>query len=565
MVASAIERDNFVSSLAEAEGRLRKVVERLPAITYSAGLGAGGRWYFVSPQVEEIFGFTIEECLADPEWWDRQVDPEDLAWVVAEEERCAREGKALDVEYRMRDRHGRTLWIRDRASIGTRPAPEAEGGQEVVVEGLLVDITAQKLAEIKLRHDVEHDPLTGLLNRRGFERRLNAHLAGAGTRSRGCVAVIDIDDMKVLNDGFGYGTGDAFLRELARALGSFAGEDRLLARLNSDEFGLFAPSADETAARELLERAAAAVQAVPAPVSVTASAGATMVAPGRVAAELIVAADLALYGSKRGGRGRITIDPGAGESGFRWVARVREAIESHSLTVFAQPIYDLRTGELSSQELLVRMIGPDGRPIAAEQFVPAAERFGLIGEVDRFVLERAVTAVAAGHPVNVNISSASIADPSLTEVVARGLDRSRGDDPSLLTFEVTETGPTPPVEDLHAFSARVAELGCGLSLDDVGTGFGSLTYLHNVDFDQIKIDMEFVRALESPDGDEGIVRSLVAVARELGLQTVGEGVASEQVRRRLLELGVDHGQGYHLGPPAPLATIGSPWQPTSQS
>jgi diguanylate cyclase (GGDEF)-like protein/PAS domain S-box-containing protein len=559
IVASAIERDRFVSSLSQAERRLRTVIDRLPAITYAAGLGPSGRWHFVSPQVEEIFGFTAAECLDDNDWWDRQVHPDDLAWVLAEEERCAAAGESLDVEYRIRDRHGRMLWVRDRASIGRRSDLNTD---EVIVEGLIVDITPQKVAEMRLRHDASHDPLTGLLNRRGFEQRLDEHLESGARYDGGCVAAIDIDHMKRLNDAFGHAAGDAFLRGVARTLSEALDGGQILGRLSSDEFVLYAPALNELQVRELLNEAGVRIRAVPTTLALTASIGATMVTPPRDASELLVAADLALYGSKREGRNRVTIDPGSAATGHAWLARVRSAIEAGSLTVFSQPIFDLRTGRQRSEELLVRMLGEDGRPIAAEQFVPAAERFGLMHKLDRFVVARALEAVAIGRPVNVNISASSLADTGLTELVADSFDDGRGVDPSLLTFEITETGPTPELETLRGFSDRVAALGCGLSLDDVGTGFGSLTYLQNLEFDEIKIDRQFVRGLEGDsEADEGIVRSLVGLARELDLQTVGEGIASERVRRRLCELGVDHGQGYHLGPPAPLATISAPWQP----
>ena len=563
LIAGAIERDRFISSISEAEARLRNVVDRLPAITYAAGLGSAGRWYFVSPQVEEIFGLPADECLDDPEWWERQVHPDDLQRVLDEEQRCAAAGEALDTEYRIRDRHGRVAWIRDRASVGRRSGRDSD---EVVVEGLMVDITDQKLAEMQLRHDAEHDSLTGLLNRRGFEGQLDERLAAGARYDGGCVAVVDIDHMKRLNDALGHAAGDSFLRGVALALTAELGADRIAGRLSSDEFVVYAPGLDELRARRLMSEISARIGEVPAPLSLTASVGVAMVTPPRSAAELLIAADLALYGSKREGRNRITIDPGTTATGHAWLGRVRGAIETGSLAVFAQPIFDLRTGRLRSEELLVRMLDEDGRPIAAEQFVPAAERFGLIGKLDRFVLERALDAVAVGRPVNVNISASSLGDRELTELVAErfaGLIGRAELDPSLLTFEVTETGPAPDLETLRDFSARVSELGCGLSLDDLGTGFGSLTYLQNVAFDQIKIDRQFVGGLEhGSDADEGIIRSLVGLAHELGMQTVGEGVASEGIHRRLIELGVDHGQGYHLGPPAPLATISSSWQPT---
>ncbi len=556
MVASALERESFAATISQTEQRLRRVIERLPAITYSAGLGPEGRWHFISPQVEEVFGFTARECLEDPHWWDGHIHPEDLSWVLKEEVRCAAAGEALDVTYRMYDKHGRLLWVRDRAAIA---GPPKDADDEVVVEGLLVDVTAQKAAEIKLRHDVEHDALTGLLNRRGFEARLGAALDAGAT---GFVAVLDVDHMTRLNDGYGHAAGDAFLRAASERLAKLCGPNALLAHLSSDEFVVHLSAANESEVRAKLAELVSGLADVPAPMRLTTSAGAVPLAASGSPAELLVAADLALYRSKRGGRDRITVEGTGEELGTEWVGRVRAAIESGGLTVFAQPIYDLRTGKLGSEELLVRMISPDGPPIAAERFVPAAERFGLINRVDRFVVARAAEVAGRGRPVNVNLSAASIPDPEITEIVARGLGPSC-DSPELLTFEVTETGPTPSLEALSDFSERVSELGCRLSLDDVGTGFGSLTYLQNIAFDQIKIDTQFVEGLGSSETDEAIVRSLVTIARELGMQTVGEGIGSEEIRRRLRDLGVDHGQGYHLGVPAPLATIPSSWQPTS--
>ncbi len=198
------------------------------------------------------------------------------------------------------------------------------------------------------------------------------------------------------------------------------------------------------------------------------------------------------------------------------------------------------------------MLGEDGALIPAGDFIPTAERFGLIRSIDRWVVERAVEAVATGRAINVNVAAASVADPELTEIAARAFSRYPDIDRSRLMFEITETGATPSLEILRSFSDRVAELGCSLALDDVGTGFGSLIYLQNLEFSEIKIDMQFVSGVDRSSTDEGIVRSLVTIARELGLKTVGEGVESEAVRHRLAELGVDLGQGYAFGTPVPL-------------
>jgi EAL domain-containing protein (putative c-di-GMP-specific phosphodiesterase class I) len=287
--------------------------------------------------------------------------------------------------------------------------------------------------------------------------------------------------------------------------------------------------------------------------TLTASAGiATASAAGAVAApDLMVAADVALYQAKEGGRDRFAFFSGEDRAGLEWVALVREAVDRGMLMLDAQPIVDVTTGEHYADELLVRMRGPDGRQVPAGQFVPTAERFGLIRDVDRWVVNRAVDLAASGRRVNVNISAASLADPDLTQMIGERIEAKRAD-PALLTFEITETVATPTIEALREFAGRIEGLGCGLSLDDVGTGFGSLTYLQNLHFTQLKIDMQFIRGILDSATDLRIVRSIVLIGQELGMRTVAEGVESADVLTKLAELGVDYAQGYHLGRAKPV-------------
>jgi EAL domain-containing protein (putative c-di-GMP-specific phosphodiesterase class I) len=225
------------------------------------------------------------------------------------------------------------------------------------------------------------------------------------------------------------------------------------------------------------------------------------------------------------------------------------------LVLYSLPFFDMRTGELCSEDLLVRIIDAEGCHVAAGQFFPTGVRFGLIGWVDHWVIERAVDVIAGGRPASVNISAASIADTDLTELVARCFEKAGVTDPAMLTFEITETVATPSIEVLRDFANRVDALGCGLSLDDVGTGFGSLTYLQNLRFTELKIDMQFIRGILKSDTDAGIVRSLVVIADQLGLKTVGEGVENERILAKLEELGVDRAQGYYFGPPRPVGPV----------
>jgi diguanylate cyclase (GGDEF)-like protein/PAS domain S-box-containing protein len=548
-LASAIERGRVTDSLKSAESRLRTMVESLPAITYRAELGAEARWEYISPQVEEIVGLSPEECMADPGWWETRIHRDDIDRVIAAEERAAAELKPLDVEYRITATNGRTLWIRDRASVGAR-GPDGE----VLAEGLMSDVTAQKAAEIKLRHLADHDHLTDLYNRRGFETAVDAELADMQAGDTAALAIIDLDHLKLINDSHGHAAGDSLLREVAAAVRLSLRDGDVLGRLSGDEFGLFIPRIAGVAARrrlaDLIDLVRVSRRGGP---SVTASAGAIMIDDREEmkAAELLIHADLALYEAKEKGRDRVVFSEANHTGHPGWLTEVRSAIEERRLALFAQPIFDLRTGEQYASELLVRLIDRRGRAISAGQFIPTAERFGLITEIDHWVLAHAVDAAASGMRVSVNLSAASIADDELTEMVGERL-KATGADPARLTFEITETVATPAIELLEGFAGRVETLGCGLSLDDVGTGFGTLTYLQNLNFSQLKIDMTFVQRMLESSTDLGIVRSLVTIARELDLATIAEGVESGETAEQLRELGVDYAQGYFLGEPAHL-------------
>ena len=293
--------------------------------------------------------------------------------------------------------------------------------------------------------------------------------------------------------------------------------------------------------------------------TLTASAGVALVERdmGVSSADLLTAADIALHQAKAAGRDRAVVFTGEDRGRLEWVGHVRKAIEEESLILYSQPIIDLATGVPWTEELLVRMVDPatGRRTINAGEFVPTAERFGLIRGLDHWVLTQALGLVATGRRVSANISAASIGDRDLTELARTSLESS-GADPSLLTFELTETAATPAIESLRDFTSRVQELGCGLSLDDVGTGFGSLTYLRHLPFTELKIDMQFVRGMLDSNADARIVESLVTIARGLGIRTVAEGVEDPALVGALLELGVDCGQGYLFGRPAPIAVAG---------
>ncbi|HEX3284750.1 MAG TPA: EAL domain-containing protein [Mycobacterium sp.] len=233
-----------------------------------------------------------------------------------------------------------------------------------------------------------------------------------------------------------------------------------------------------------------------------------------------------------------------------WIGRIRDAIDDDRLVLYAQPIVPLNGGR-PGEELLLRIVGLDGEIIRPASFLPIAEKYGLITEIDRWVISRAAHRAARGtRVVSVNLSATSISNTDLLPFIERQL-RETGADPADLLFEITETALMQDMAAAEAFAHGMSEIGCGLALDDFGTGFGGFTYLKRLPLRHLKIDLEFVRDLAANTANRHVVRAIVSLAHAFGLQTIAEGVEGEDSLAVLRAENVDYAQGYHLGPPAP--------------
>jgi PAS domain S-box-containing protein len=233
-----------------------------------------------------------------------------------------------------------------------------------------------------------------------------------------------------------------------------------------------------------------------------------------------------------------------------WVGRIRDAIDENRLVLYSQPIVPLTDGR-PTEELLLRMIGRDNEVILPGSFLPVAEKYGLIGEIDRWVITQATRLAATGRRViEANVSAASIGTSDLLPFIEQQI-REANADPANLVFEITETALMHDITAGEAFARGLAALGCGLALDDFGTGFGSFTYLKKLPITHLKIDIEFVRDLVTHPDNLHVVKAIVSLARAFGLKTIAEGVEDEQALTLLRAEGVDFAQGFHLGPPCP--------------
>jgi PAS domain S-box-containing protein len=234
-----------------------------------------------------------------------------------------------------------------------------------------------------------------------------------------------------------------------------------------------------------------------------------------------------------------------------WVGRTRDAIEEGRMVLYSQPIIPLADGP-PSEELLLRMIEHDGHPVLPGKFLPAAEKYGVITEIDHWVASQGIRLAAGGRRVQVNLSGDSIGRPEVLALIEREL-RNTGADPSNVVFEITETALMQDTGAAETFTHYLVQLGCRLALDDFGTGFGSFTYLKTLPVDYLKLDIEFVRNLGSNRANQHLVKAVVNLAKGFGKQTIAEGVEDEWTVELLREYGVDFAQGYHLGRPAPIA------------
>jgi diguanylate cyclase (GGDEF)-like protein len=443
---------------------------------------------------------------------------------------------------------------------------EAED-REVVVAAL--ERAARNEAE--LRYLADHDSLTGLLDRRRFRAELDQHVSfTARYGGRGAVMIIDIDALKAVNDSLGHHAGDNLIRQVAAVMRERVRTTDIVARLSGDEFAILMPQTDVEGAMQLGEDLRAQVAESVRPISdaeaATISVGVTMFGGGEKGSgseSVLVAADQAMYRAKEGGRNQIVLfrDPDEPhrepERRQTTAARIRDALTEDRLSLHTQPIRSLSSGGIERYELLLRMTSDEGELLPAASFIEAAERSGMIQELDRWVVARALELLAErerlGAPLtlHVNLSGASLIDLSVLEFIERRLDEG-GADPSRCTFEITETANVYDYERATGFADRLTEFGCQVAIDDYGAGFGPFHYLKRIPFDLIKIDGSFVRDMPRSDADQLTVKAIVQIARGLGKATIAEYVQDDQTAEMLREYGVDMAQGFHLGRPMGL-------------
>lgn len=558
LVADISERKAAEQMLLEAEARYRDLVETAHDLVWS--MDADGHWTYLNDAVTRIYGYSPVEMLhrhftefQAPESVER--DAEAHASMLRGEE-------LLHYETVHLDRHGARRYI----SFNARPQLNTEG-QIIQITGTARDITEQKAYEDELAYQAQHDSLTGLFNRNYFQQELEREIARIARGSSECALLyLDLDQFKYVNDTLGHAAGDRLLIECAQILRQHLREGDLLARFGGDEFTVLLSDVDMEAARRVAEYIRTLFENYRfidsgKTFNVTVSLGVSAVNKAIDNADVALSqADLACNIAKSQGRNTLHLfNPADREKDgmaedMGWATRVRDAFENDKFKLAYQPIVLVADGVVHDYEVLLRMALDDGDVILPGGFMPAAERFGLMNNVDRWTVKTAMHKLADLHEDDssirfaINLSGRAFEDTELLPLI-HGVLQDTGLDPSALTFEITESAAISNLTAATKFIYKLKDMGCEFALDDFGTGFSSFAYLKHLPVDKLKIDGSFVKGMAEARVDQAMVQSMNEIAHALGKKTIAEFVENEETLNLLRGYGVDYAQGHYLGKP----------------
>ncbi|HSM26706.1 MAG TPA: ammonium transporter [Thioalkalivibrio sp.] len=474
--------------------------------------------------------------------------------------------------------HG-MLMRRDRQAIPVQDtaAPiRNRNGHLIGVVLVFHDVSVTLSLTRELSHQASHDALTGIPNRREFERRLLELLNAPGaTEACHVLCYLDLDQFKVVNDTCGHVAGDELLRQVTSLVRARVRGSDVLARLGGDEFGILYLNCAVEKACEMAEGLRAAIQEFRfswdgKTFAVGVSIGLVPIEAGdNDLSKLLSAADTACYAAKESGRNRLHLyykddDHVLHQHGqMQWVTRLRSALDKDQLRLYVQPIIPLAPSSesLPHYEILVRL-NDGGRIISPGAFIPAAERYGLMPQIDEWVFNNTMAWLGDQFRKHgriegifcINLSGASLSDVRFRESVFEKLEKTQLPT-GAICMEVTESSAVANLSKVVEFIQKVKQLGCSFALDDFGSGLSSFAYLKTLPVDYLKIDGGFVKDIERDAIDLAMVQAINTIGHTMGLKTIAEFVETEGILRQLTELGVDYAQGYHIGEPGPLVDL----------
>jgi diguanylate cyclase (GGDEF)-like protein/PAS domain S-box-containing protein len=552
--------------------RIHALVSSLPGAVYRYVYRDGG-WHMesVSPAIEGITGYDAATFLRGGErTYDSIIHPDDRDAVATAARQAMTQCEPFAIEYRIIHADGSVRWVNGH---GTGIA--AEDGTFLYADGVIFDVTERKQTEARLTHLALHDALTDLPNRALFQEHLNLAIAHARrTGVGGAVLFVDLDDFKMINDGFGHAVGDALLVQVARRLRESCRADDVVARQGGDEFLILLSGSTDIAGSE--EAVADAAQKVAAGMRsalgqpfhvgdtelyVTASIGASLYPSDADTAEAVLKhADVALYAAKDAGRDGYRLYSAPKHDTTRELAlaaRLRNAEKRDELILHYQPMVDLQTSCIVGAEALIRWKTSDGELVSPADFLPVAERTGLIRPITAWVVEQACIQARRWCDLDLDLYASINVPPSywqaasmrrvLATIADFGLPADR------IMIEITEQSAMSQSEELAPLVEEFRRRGLRLAIDDFGTGHSSLGRLRQLRPNTLKIDRSFIRDLPHDKEAAILVEIMITLASRLGMQCLAEGIETEAQLAFLVEHGCHLGQGFLYSRPLPVS------------
>jgi len=526
---------------------------------------------YLNPVAETLTGWTLDEARGRPVRDIIMLRHETEGHTLANPaEVCLRDGTVTEVGQHsvLIARDGREIPIQDSAAPIRDTAGRLAGAVLVVH-----DVSKERQLRRQLAHHATHDSLTGLINRREFEVRLENALRSAREGAGHVLLYVDLDQFKVVNDTCGHTAGDQLLRQITTLIRGLVRTSDTVSRLGGDEFGVLLEHCNLDRAIEIADDMRAAIReyrfvAKDAAFEIGASIGLVEINGESESIEsLLSAADVACYSAKDLGRNRVHVyQHGAAperHAEMQWVSRVTRAIDEDRLELYFQPIVPIG-GNLDRRghyELLVRMRDENGRMVPPNAFIPAAERYNMMPMVDRWVILQALQhlvyrpepgLVDDGYALAINLSGTSLNDDKFLEFLVAAIDEYKPA-PGTLCFEITETAAIQRIDRAAHFMNELKSRGCQFSLDDFGNGLSSFSYLQNLPVDFIKIDGNFVRNISTNNVHQCMVAAMHQVGKAMGIRMIAEHVESRQTLEVLEKIGVEFVQGFHIAAPAPVS------------
>ncbi len=548
--------------LQERNLNYQRIIENQPVIFWKADLVLDKITY-VSQEAEAILGYSVEQWLSLPQFFSQLIHPDDIHLVKNALRQHNNNDQHVEIEYRIRHANGGYRWFRDVLFI---PQDVKEMNE---VMGMLIDITEKKNDTEKIQHLAFHDYLTQLPNRQKFQSELKALLKqGMEQNKFGAVLFFDMDRFKVLNDALGHHFGDQLLLKIAARLREFSAKFRVIARFGGDEFVLASNCVYDNsndAAVQIIVLAESIIQRLAEPYEInnnqhicTVSMGITIYPQGQATVnDVIRQADVAMYRSKEQGRNQVTMYHASMKKEndkILYVEQVlRNAVSNDSFVLKYQPIVDVNR-EVVCFESLIRIFN-DQQTLLPDEFIPVAEDTDLIQPVGRWVISNACLKIMESqHNISINVSSKQFHQQGFIVYIDQILKRLKINE-GQLTIELTEGVVVGNLNEIKYKFQRLKDMGVLIAIDDFGTGYSSLEYLRQLPIDYLKIDRSFVSDLNENNSSRVIIETITSMAKHLNLQTVAEGVETEQQFEILKAIGCDLYQGYLFGKPGDLMTV----------